>query len=346
VIRTILALLIAALLPAAAAGEMVVPEGFRTEVYVGGDGFGATGVRPSHGIPSVSTLAFDDAGFLYLGRTGRRYSGGEAEDVWPIYRVPPGGARMTPDTEQRFFHGPPLPNGQVAGVRGGVEVLLTTHDRDRRVGVLYSLRDGRADLLAGGTPPRGSQPLLIQPEGAAVDSAGNVYVADRAADAVVKLDRSGRVLDGRHVVLTRPRTLAIDVEDHLWIGADGPAQAPWQRGPGEIWRVAPGGQPTMVLRGVSPTAIAIGPRGHLFVADRHAGEIFVVGPDGTRREFIRFTDNDAPRGLCFAPDTRETRRAGIAGDLFIVRIHRGAWPVNEVVRVSGPFERRVIGRAP
>ena len=37
--------------------------------------------------------------------------------------------------------------------------------------------------------------------------------------------------------------------------------------------------------------------------------------------------------------TPETRRAGIAGDLLMVTVTRGAWPVNEVVRVSGPFER-------
>ncbi|MGH2667594.1 MAG: hypothetical protein ACRDH5_00465, partial [bacterium] len=90
-----------------------------------------------------------------------------------------------------------------------------------------------------------------------------------------------------------------------------------------------------------PAGMSVGPGGHLFVADRHAGHIFALSPDGTRRDFARFTDGDAPRGLCFAPVSVGTRRAGIAGDLFVVIIRRGAWPLNEVIRISGPFDRLV-----
>ncbi len=57
-----------------------------------------------------------------------------------------------------------------------------------------------------------------------------------------------------------------------------------------------------------------------------------------------FTDGDAPRSLVFAPTTPATRQAGFAGDLFVVVIRRGAWPVNEVLRVSGPFDEYVRQR--
>jgi len=40
-----------------------------------------------------------------------------------------------------------------------------------------------------------------------------------------------------------------------------------------------------------------------------------------------------------APVTPETERAGIAGSLFVVAIGKGAWPVNEVLKISGPFAR-------
>jgi hypothetical protein len=80
------------------------------------------------------------------------------------------------------------------------------------------------------------------------------------------------------------------------------------------------------------------------VADRHEKQIFVLTPDGKRTAFASFTDGDAPRGLCFAPVTPETRRAGVAGDLFVVTIKAGAWPVNEVVRISGPFDDLGDGR--
>lgn len=324
------------LIPApATAAELKLPPGFTAQVYVTGEGFdGATAVR---GIPSVATLAFDDTGTLYLSRVGRRYTGGEVDDLFSIYRIPVGGARLSPPTEARYFYGPPLPNPQVATIRGGRDLFVTTFDRDRKVGVLYRMVDGRAELMMGGTPPRGTPPLLTQPEGAAADSAGQLYVADRDRGVVLKLDPAGRVLDPRYVTLARPRVLAVDERDQLWVGADGPAEAPWQRGPGEIWRVSREGAPSLVLRGPVPSAIGLGGGGHLFVADRQAAKILVVTPEGQTVEFAAFAEGDAPRSLAFAPVTPETRRAGIAGDLFVVAITRGTFRVNEILRISGPF---------
>jgi hypothetical protein len=338
-----LALAALAALADPARSEIRLPPGFVKDVYVTGQGF-ATG-RGSRGIPATSTLVFDHAGSLFLARTGARYMNSETDDLTPVYRVPPGGARLTPDTEARFLYGPPLRNVQATAVRGGLELFVTTFDRDRRLGVLYRLVDGRAELYAGGTPPRDSVPLLRQPEGAAVDSAGRLYVADRESGCVVQLDPSGRVLDSRYVTVQRPRVLAIDATDTLWIGADGDAEAPWQQGPGEIWRVPRDGTPALVLRGPMPAAIATSPGGHLFVADRQGGELFVLTPAGQRVPFVRYTQGDAPRGLAFAPDTPATRQAGVAGDLFVATINQGAWTVNEVVRISGPFDELIRQRA-
>ncbi|MBI4609234.1 MAG: hypothetical protein HY726_09505 [Candidatus Rokubacteria bacterium] len=330
------------LAPVPASAELLLPPGFTAQTYVTGEGFDAG--RGGRGIPATSTLAVDGAGFLYLARTGRRYFAGDAEDLWPIYRITPGGARLTPGTEPRYLHGPPLPNPQIAAIRGGRELFVTTFDRDRRIGVLYRMLDGRAELFAGGTPERGTPPLLRQPEGAAVDAAGNVYVADRLQGLVVRLNASGRVLDPRYVTATRPRVLATDDAGQLWIGSDGDAEAPWQRGPGAIWKVGGDGAPSLVLRGPVAAGISMGPARHLFVADRHAGEIFVLSPDGKQAGFASFTDGDAPRSLVFAPVTDQTRRTGIAGDLFVVTIRRGAWPLNEVIRISGPFDQFVRSR--
>jgi DNA-binding beta-propeller fold protein YncE len=338
-----LALVALAILTDPARSEIRLPPGFAKEVYVTGQGF-ATG-RGSRGIPATSTLVFDHAGSLFLARTGARYQNAETDDLTPVYRVPPGGGRLTPDTEGRFLYGPPLRNVQATAVRGGLELFVTTFDRDRRLGVLYRLVDGRAELYAGGTPPRNVAPLLRQPEGTAVDSAGRLYVADRESGAVVLLDPSGRVLDPRYVAVQRPRVLAMDASDTLWIGADGNAEAPWQQGPGEIWRVPRDGTPALLLRGPMPAAIAASPGGHLLVADRQGSELFALTPDGQRIAFVSYTQGDAPRGLAFAPDTPATRRAGVAGDLFVATINQGAWTVNEVVRISGPFDELIRQRA-
>lgn len=345
--RRVLVLLCCALFvaPTAVRGEILLPPGFTVQVYVTGEGFD-TSERAARGLPSSSTLAVDNAGMLYVARTGRRYSGGEVDDLWPIYRFAPGGARVTKATEARFLYGPPLPSAQIAGVRAGRDLFVTTFDRDRKVGVLYLVADGHAELFAGGTPPKGAPPLLTQPEGMAADAEGNVYVADRVQDRIVKLGPRGAVLDASRIAVKRPRLLAVGADGALWVASDGTAEAPWQRGPGEIWRVAGDAAPALVLRGPVAAGITIAPTGRLFVADRQAPEIFALAADGRRVPFAKFTDGDAPRGLVFAPVTPETERAGIAGSLFLVAINRGAWPVNEVFKISGPFERFLRESAP
>ncbi len=323
--------------PSASSAELVLPPGFTASIYVTGEGFDTGTTQGMPGMPAASTLAFDETGVLYLARTGRRYVGGEVEDIWPVYRVPPGGARLTPKTEASFFYGPPLPNPQVGAIRNGRDLFVTTFDRDRKIGVLYRITDGRIELVAGGTPSKGAPPLLRQPEGVAVDGAGNVFIADRDQGVVVKLDPSGNVVDQRLAVLTRPRALTFDGEGRLWIGSDGKAEAPWQQGPGEIWQMGAQGGPRLAMAGPVAQAIGVSPGGHVFVADRHAAEIFALTADGTKIDFARFTDGDTTRGLAFAPVTPQTRQAGLAGDLFVLMIRRGAWPVNEVIRISGPF---------
>src|SRR5206468_9076238 len=150
--RSGLCLVALSLLARPTGAEPIVPPGFGVHVYVTGDGFEASPGGGARGVRSTSTLAFDETGALYLARTGRRYAGGEGEELWPLYRIPRGGARLTPPTEAQFYYGPPLLNAQVAAMRAGRELFVTTFDRDRKVGVVYRMRDGRAELFAGGTP--------------------------------------------------------------------------------------------------------------------------------------------------------------------------------------------------
>ena len=326
------------LVPLPAAAELKLPSGFTAQTYVTGEGFDTDTTRGIRGIPATSTISFDQAGSLYLARTGRRYVGGEAYDLWPIYRIPAGGARLSPDVEGRYFYGPPLLNPQVGATRRGHELFVTTFDRERKIGALYRMVDGRAELFAGGTPERGVRPMLKQPEASAADSAGNLYVADRAEGVIVRLDTEGRLVDPAFVKVARPRLLAIDERDNLWIGSDGGAEAPYQQAPGEIVRVSPQGASETVYRGPVVAAFGVGPGGTLFVADRNEKQIFVLTRDGRRIDFASFTDGDVPRGVVFAPATPEARQAGIAGDLFVIAIRGGTWPVNEVLRISGPFD--------
>jgi hypothetical protein len=90
----------------------------------------------------------------------------------------------------------------------------------------------------------------------------------------------------------------------------------------------------------------VSPTGHLFVADRQGARVLALTADGASFDFATFTDGDAPRTIAWAPVTEATRRAGIAGDLFVAIIRRGTWALNEIVRVSGPFDDLVRSRLP
>lgn len=77
------------------------------------------------------------------------------------------------------------------------------------------------------------------------------------------------------------------------------------------------------------------------MAQRRAGKIFALTPEGKRVEFASFIGRSAVRTLAFPPITRETRKAGIAGDLFVMVFPMLDYPVREVVRISGPFDAYV-----
>src|SRR6266571_4984706 len=100
-----------------------------------------------------------------------------------------------------------------------------------------------------------------------------------------------------HVKVQRPRALALGGDGALWIAADGSAEAPWARGPGEIWRVVGDAAPALMRRGPVAAGMALSSTGHLFVADRQAPDIFALAPDGRVISFAHFTDGDAPRSL-------------------------------------------------
>jgi len=318
--------------------EMTLPPGFTAERYVTGQGFDPNTDRGSPGLPAMATIALDAAGALYLAKTPFRFREDPGDALGPIYRIPAGGARITRDTESRYRYGPPLWNPDVAGINAQGEVFVSTYERERRIGAVYRLRNGRAVFFAGGTPPSGSPPLLMDPEAVAFDGSGNVYILDREQGIVVKLDPTGKVLAPRYLTaLGRGRSLAFDMEGQLWIGSDGPAGGPFQDGSGHIWKADPNGVLTLVLRGPLPAGMSLGPGGGLFVALRLAGKILALSPDGRQIEFAGFADTIL-RALVFAPDTEETRRAGIAGNLFVVVSPRMNFVVSEVIRISGPFD--------
>ena len=329
------------LVAAPARAEVNLPPGFTTEVYVTGQGFDTSGERGVSGIPSVGTLGVDAAGTLYMSRTGARFRVGDIEDLSAIYRIPAGGARLTPESEARYIYGPPLPNPQIGAVSARGPVWVTTYDRERRLGALYRFLDGKPALFAGGRPDAGGTPVLRHPEGVVIGPAGDIFVTDREEGAIVRLDARGNLVNPRHAAVLRPRMLTMDEAGNLWVGGDGTAETPFGAGNGEIVRLTPDGRTESVLQGPLPAGFSQSPGGALFVVQRRTGQLFALMPDGRRLDFATTRNGSFLRALAFVPVTPETRRAGIAGDLFVVLVSRSLWLLNEVVRISGPFDEWV-----
>ncbi|MFQ5902973.1 MAG: hypothetical protein ACE5JO_04715 [Candidatus Binatia bacterium] len=137
-------------------------------------------------------------------------------------------------------------------------------------------------------------------------------------------------------------TLTFDPRGYLWIGSDGPHHTPHRDGSGRIYRAfLSDGELQLVHSGPLPSGMSLSPGGNLFVAQRRSGKIFVLTPEGRRVEFASFTGGSALRTLVFPPVTRETQKAGIAGDLFVVVFLMLDYPAREVIRISGPFDAYV-----
>ena len=264
------------LLTTPARADIGFPPGFTSEVYVTGQGFDTSGERGVSGIPSVGTLGLDAAGTLYMSRTGARFRVGDVEDLSAIYRIPVGGARLTPDNQNRYLYGPPLPNPQIGAVAARGPVWVTTYDRERRLGALYRFLDGKPVLFAGGRPAPGAEPVLRHPEGVVIDSTGDLYVTDREEGAIVRLDARGNLVNRRHATVVRPRILTMDEAGNLWVGGDGTAETPFGAGNGEILRVTPDGRVQSVLQGPLPAGFSQSPGGALFVVQRRTGQVFAA----------------------------------------------------------------------
>lgn len=319
-----------------------LPPGFHATIYVTGSGFH----DDQRGIPAVVSMAFDPGGALYFARTANRLKEIYGRADARIYRMPPGSARLTPGTEKRFLFGPPLYDpDELAVNRRGKVFVSASHPAG--YGAVYRLNaDGAASLFAGGAAAAG-QPLLRNPEGIAFDKADNVYVIDNDLGAVVKLDDKGKVLRPRWLTgLGRGRTLTIDASGNLWIGSDGAHDSEHIDRNGEILRVPlSGGKPETIYSGALPSGMSFSPGGNLFVAQRRAHRIFALTPAGKRVDFAAFTGRSALRTLAFPPVTEQTRRLGIAGDLFVMVFPMLDYPVREVIRVTGPFDGYVKRKA-
>ena len=146
---------------------------------------------------------------------------------------------------------------------------------------------------------------LSYPEGLAADSAGNVFVADAGNHRIVRIDPSGAVTtfagtlqksgpagDGGPATaaqLYQPRDVAVDKDGSLVLADTGNYRIRKVDTAGIITTIAGTGSagfggdggPATAAPLDSPSGIAVGPGGEIYVADTKNGRIRMIKPDGT-----------------------------------------------------------------
>jgi uncharacterized protein (TIGR03437 family) len=199
-----------------------------------------------------------------------------------------------------------VPLGLAVDANGNIYISDFGNSRVRKVssgGIISTVAGNGLFGYSGDGGPAASA-LLNAPEGLAVDTAGNLYIADSGNQRIRKISPAGIIStvagngvaefsgDGGQATaaaLYSPKGVAVDAAGNLYIA---------DQNNNRIRKVTPGGIITTVAgsgtRGFGgdggpatsallywPTAVAVDLAGNLYIADQNNNRIRKVGPDGT-----------------------------------------------------------------
>jgi sugar lactone lactonase YvrE len=165
---------------------------------------------------------------------------------------------------------------QVSGLRKGAVVFYSgAHNNSTALATVLVFGVGTGPQLVFG--PGGAQSKVgsnfVSPKGVAVDSAGNLYVADTDLQEVFKVTASGtqtKVGSGLMV----PQAVAVDGAGNVYIG-DVQAHV--------VYKVTPRGVQTAVGTGFyMPMGVAVDGVGNVYVADPWIDVVSEITPSGTQ----------------------------------------------------------------
>ena len=145
----------------------------------------------------------------------------------------------------------------------------------------------------GATPFGGGYDVLKTPDGSAIDSSGNLYVADNATNGpVVKIAPNGTFTTvANNFGGGIPSGLSLDSSGNLYVACDGT---------NSVYKVTPAGAVGTFATGFgTPDGLAVDAAGNLYVAHYQANTVSKVTPAGGVSTFA--SGFNKPEGLAFGP---------------------------------------------
>ena len=336
-------------------GVIATVAGTATQGYSGDNG-----PASSAQLNNPTGVAVDAAGSLYIADSNnnrvRRVTGGLIATV-------AGGGNVLGDNGPATSAQLSDPYGVAVDASGNLYIGDNANGRVRKVanGVITTVAGGI--LLGNNSPAVGSQ--MIHPLGVAVDSAGNLYIADSDNNLVRKVAKgvmttvagngtsgfSGDNGPATNAQLDLPQAVAVDSAGNLYIADGGNARVRKVSG-GVITTVAGGGLSCCTLgdngpatsANLTPQGVAVDSAGNLYIADSLNNRIRMVS-NGLITTVAGSGDNSF--GGDGGPAT--SIRAGLynpegvavdaAGDLYIADTFN-----NEIRKVSNGIITTVAGR--
>lgn len=188
-------------------------------------------------------------------------------------------------------------------------------------GNIYAVNFARQQTI-GRVTPEGKANIFVELPGDSVgngirfDAHGTMFVADYVGHNVLAIDRRSRRISVlvHHDAMNQPNDLAITTEGTLYA-----SDPNWKQGTGQVWRITPKGQISLVASDLGTTnGIEVSPDGKtLYVNESRQRKIwaFAIRSDGSlvgKRLFKEFADY----GL-------DGMRCDVDGNLYVTRQGKG-----------------------